>query len=361
MIKNIYKGIIGLVLGATAYGATTFGFPSDYYYLVKWEYAIEDRGVLGLDEYWTIQDKEGKKGALVDLRTRQEAGSKISSGYALVVYDRAKNIANSVFLGNKIDKLNNEIKVKEIFGNDIDTNSIQEFIDDRIKKISPTADKNPLKIGSIKEKKSFINIAYASIGSDTLNSDTFDRADNADLGTDWTPVSGAIEIVSNTAYENDGTAQEKWADFSNSANANYEVRGTYQQIAGGGVSDAYIQCRLADSENWYELRISTFGQDVKIRKTIATVTTELADFDGGYSEGNNYVLRFLCDGTSLSGYVDGGLRVSTTDSDITNMNVPAIKLAKGSSVASTLNDWSVIGTLTSGASPSTVSDIIFFE
>lgn len=144
--------------------------------------------------------------------------------------------------------------------------------------------------------------------------DNFNRSDGDSLGSNWTEVSGDMDIASNK-FSSANSGYALWTGEWPGAGANYFMEAVAN--LGGSVGGVHMIARYVDSSNYYYVHLNTFSQTIYLRKKVAGSDTDLGTFNGGYSNGNNYRVRFELNGTSLKVFVDGTQRISVTDSTFT--------------------------------------------
>ena len=152
----------------------------------------------------------------------------------------------------------------------------------------------------------------------TSIADTFDRADNTNLGADWAEDSGNWAIVSNNVRNNTtGNSYRKlrWTGTA-LASANYSVSGTYRSGASSiGIGPA-ARCVVSATVSYYALII--FGGDVAYLVYINAGAETVLDTGSAITASTNYELRIEVDGTTIRGYVNGVLDMEATNSALSS-------------------------------------------
>lgn len=153
----------------------------------------------------------------------------------------------------------------------------------------------------------------------TLATDSFDRADNADIGANWTQQTGhqAFKIVSNTAQP---------SGFSSNAAENYSgipwPDDQWAQAActtTGGVSAARgpgVALRMSSSaQTWYRCLINEDASaNLCIRKFVNGVSSAITTFTTTYVDGGVFDVQVV--DTTLSVSYQGVLLGTVIDSSI---------------------------------------------
>ena len=81
-----------------------------------------------------------------------------------------------------------------------------------------------------------------------------------------------------------------------------------------------IFARYQDANNYYRLALRSSNK-IQIRKCVGGVNTDLATATYTVATGTWYTLKLEVIGTSLKGYVNGVLQISTTDSALASGKV----------------------------------------
>lgn len=160
-----------------------------------------------------------------------------------------------------------------------------------------------------------------------LFQDDFNRADAGSLGADWgTRGTAAFGIVSNRAQRNDFVGDQNHCAYHATAaygTADYAVQAVHHTRAvGGGEFSGLLGRRVdystADSD-CYSLFLQQGGGGAAHLYRRVSGSYSLLVSSSGFSVplDTDFLLRLEMEGTALRGYVDGVLRVSTTDANIT--------------------------------------------
>lgn len=153
-------------------------------------------------------------------------------------------------------------------------------------------------------------------------SDNFDRADG-EIGANWTEDAGSdIDIVSNKADAiTAGTGNYCRMRYTATAMASTDH---YSQVVvgydAGGPESGPTARQASDVHTNYvfmwDALSATFG--TILRRHVAGAETDLAYGDGDFTVDKTFKVE--CNGTTISGYVDGVLEDSLTDSGVTTGN-----------------------------------------
>lgn len=173
-------------------------------------------------------------------------------------------------------------------------------------------------------------------------SDDFNRS-NGPIGSSWTEVSGnGYSISSNICYSDGGSNNiAVLSDTPSIANGTLIC-----DVSPGGsaFTDASILFRYTDSSNYYEFviedNIGGTGNDFGIVKVVGGSATLVAYWSSSANYSSTYELKVIYNGTSIQGYVDGTLRINTTDSAHSTGNV-GIRTDRGTA-SGTFNDFSIV-------------------
>lgn len=192
----------------------------------------------------------------------------------------------------------------------------------------------------------------------SIYTDQFKRPDSTNISTSapmggaYTEVTGDTQIVSG-ALKNIGlNSHVVTVDAPVMNTADYYVQAIVYTNP-SNASGIGLIIRYVDASNYYYARINTFGNTLKIIKRIAGSETELGNYNGGYTGGNSYTLKFSGTGTTLKAYVNGTERISVTDSDLTSAGKPGLWSDYGNS---TWNNFVISGDMTKTAIPAISSD-----
>jgi hypothetical protein len=101
---------------------------------------------------------------------------------------------------------------------------------------------------------------------------------------------------------------------------NYEVTGTCKIVTGSASNEVSLVVRMADSLNFYWMGLGCWGHEYSISKAVNGVCTEL-EYSGviGDVDANvDYVLKAVCDGSTLELWVDGDKKLEATDTSLTS-------------------------------------------
>lgn len=174
-------------------------------------------------------------------------------------------------------------------------------------------------------------------GGQTINDD-FNRADSADAGANWTPVTGQLQIVSNSARLFDGSsACERYSGVTWTDNQSSEVKVTANATAAAGSGYGVAVRCSASANTFYRLVINGDGEWELIKKVTGS-NTVLTSGTATYSAGA--VLKLSAIGTTITSTYNGSQLDSRTDSAIASGS-PG--LAYSTSLTSgNMDDWTGI-------------------
>jgi hypothetical protein len=163
----------------------------------------------------------------------------------------------------------------------------------------------------------------------TTFTDDFNRANNADLGTNWTPVTGAVawSVNGNAAQADAGGS--RCAEYVNSftpANDQYAqaALGTVDtapgadQPPGGGPA-----VRVATGANTYygALANSLSTSEIELVKVVAGTLTSLGTYTAGSAPVTGDTIRIEASGTTIRVLHNGTERINVSDSSISSGRV----------------------------------------
>lgn len=164
--------------------------------------------------------------------------------------------------------------------------------------------------------------------------DDFDRANGA-MGSNWTTAGdGGLTILNNKAYGNANFEDRYsvWDGTFSPSGADYSVEADVVMVGTGEFADADIIVRFQDVNNYYAMRLWTYGQEIILYKVVGGTKTDLDTYPLFLAHGVRRHMRLEAIGTSIKGYLDGVEVVSATDSSITSAGLPAL-YATGHSAA----------------------------
>jgi pectate lyase len=167
--------------------------------------------------------------------------------------------------------------------------------------------------------------------------DSFDRTDSSNLGSDWAEDSGDWSIVSNNVRQNtSGNSYRKlrWVGASmDSANYSVEVVARSAGITGIG---AAARCAASSAVTYYGYVI--FGGDRAYLVEITAGGEAILDTGSTISSNTNYTLRLEVDGSTLRGYLNGVLDVEATDASLSS-GQPGIMAYGGNEAGTYVTTW----------------------
>ncbi len=179
-----------------------------------------------------------------------------------------------------------------------------------------------------------------------LASDSFDRADSTNLGTNWNELSGSFEIVSNKLKLITHNAADDVCTWIRALGctpeADYEVEAVVQ-FSGGGGGGVGVAARVQDINNYYLVEVSTTGDALDMYKKVSGSHIWLAGYSTTLNESTDYTVKLSVAGTSIKAYLNGVERISVTDSSITAAGRPACRGFSNNN-GQLYNDFAVYGT-----------------
>jgi hypothetical protein len=159
--------------------------------------------------------------------------------------------------------------------------------------------------------------------------DDFNRANNADLGTSWTPVTGSVAWSVNGNAAQADTGGSRCAEYVNSftpANDQYAqaALGTVDnapgadQPPGGGPA-----VRVATGANTYygALANSLSTSEIELVKVVAGTLTSLGTYTAGAAPVTGDTIRIEASGTTIRVLHNGTERINVSDSSISSGQV----------------------------------------
>lgn len=191
--------------------------------------------------------------------------------------------------------------------------------------------------GSTIRRSTTLPLGLAGSGGQTLT-DNFNRADNADLGANWTPVTDQLQIIGNTVQLFSGNdATERYSAVTWTANQSSEAKITAAAATSAGVGYG-VSVRCASAANTcYRLVINGDGE-WELGRVVAGAFTSMASGTTSYSAGA--VLKLSAIGTTITSTYNGSQLNSQTEGTI---STGSPGLAYSSSIASgNIDDWTGI-------------------
>ena len=160
--------------------------------------------------------------------------------------------------------------------------------------------------------------AAAGGGGGQTVSDDFNRADNADLGANWTVVSGESTwtINGNTAIPSSTVADctERYSGVSWTDNQSSEANATAGGSSAGAGPGVAVRC-ASGARTFYRLVIDNAG-NWEMGKMVAGTFTSLATGTTTYSAGA--LIKLSAIGTTITSTYNGSQIDSRTDSSISS-------------------------------------------
>jgi hypothetical protein len=157
-----------------------------------------------------------------------------------------------------------------------------------------------------------VKFVYEGTGT-TLFSDDFEAGNSAK----WTVVTGTWSVVTDgtNVFKQTNNAISAIAYAGTSTWTDYTVQSRIKLYDLNTLSGSGILARYVDSNNFYMLRLHQSGK-VQLYKNIAGTYTLLQEATTTVSTNTWYTLKLVMSGTTLTGYVDGALKVSAADSSL---------------------------------------------
>jgi Pel9A-like, right handed beta helix region/Fibronectin type III domain len=136
----------------------------------------------------------------------------------------------------------------------------------------------------------------------------------------WTRSSGTWAIVTDgsLAYRQSGTSSDSNSRTGSSLWTNISIQARVKPIAFNG-ADRYVgvMTRVVNSNHYYFLALQN-GNRLLLGKRAGSSPITLATKSFTFSTGTFYTLRIDANGSSLSGYVNGTLQLTASDSEFTS-------------------------------------------
>ena len=166
--------------------------------------------------------------------------------------------------------------------------------------------------------------------------DTFDRANSTNLGSDWAEDSGNWEIVSNNLVQ--GTAGNsyrklRWVGAAMDS-SDYSVE-VVARSANLGIGPC-ARCAASSAVTYYAYVI--FGGDAAYLVEITAGGETILDTGSAITASTNYTLRLEVDGSTIRGYLNGVLDVSATDASLAS-GPPGIMAYGGGNANTYVTTW----------------------
>ncbi len=149
-------------------------------------------------------------------------------------------------------------------------------------------------------------------GAATLFSDDFQDGN----ATGWTATSGAWSVVQDSGsyvYYQSSTNEGRTSAGSSSW-TNYAVEAKVKVDNFNGSNRAYVCGRWVDANNYYCASITSSA--LEIRKKVSGSSSTLVSVGSTQTTGNWYTVKLEMNGTAIKMYLNGALKLSTTDSSL---------------------------------------------
>ncbi|MCG3116401.1 MAG: DUF4091 domain-containing protein [Candidatus Manganitrophus sp. SA1] len=143
------------------------------------------------------------------------------------------------------------------------------------------------------------------------NSDTFNRADDTNLGSNWNEYLADFGINGNEVANLDAASQE--ARWTASLGPNQEVSADCKTAAAG--SSCGVMARWVDDGNYYYLRLDPGLGNIVLFKKVNGVYTALGSADRTMAFNTFYRLRLVANGNTLTAYFAGETTPTITATD----------------------------------------------
>jgi len=177
-------------------------------------------------------------------------------------------------------------------------------------------------------------------------SDDFNRADSTNIGSNYTELSGAFEIVSNELKmithnsADDVVTYDPALGLVTAADYEAEVRAKMTVGGGGGVG---VACRVTDINNYYMVEASPGGGNLDLYRKQSGGYNYKGGYAGGITTNVFYTVKLSVTGSAIKAYLAGVERISVTDSNLTSAGKPAIR-GFSSDNGQTYDDFAIYGT-----------------
>jgi hypothetical protein len=166
--------------------------------------------------------------------------------------------------------------------------------------------------------------------------DTFDRANSTNLGSDWAEDSGNWEIVSNNLVQGTtGNSYRKlrWVGAAMDS-SDYSVE-VVARSANLGIGPC-ARCAASSAVTYYAYVI--FGGDAAYLVEITAGGEAILDAGSAIAANTNYTLRLEVEGTAIRGYLNGVLDVSATDASLSS-GAPGVMAYGGNEAGTYVTTW----------------------
>jgi hypothetical protein len=169
--------------------------------------------------------------------------------------------------------------------------------------------------------------------------DTFDRANSTNLGSDWSEDSGDWAINNNNLVQGTtGNAYRKvrWVGAAMDSN-NYSVEVIARSEGGSQGIGPAARCSANTNVTYYSYMI--FGSDRAYLLLIQNGSETILATGSTVAANTNYTLRIEVEGNTIRGYLNGTLDVSATDNTLTS-GPPGVAAYGGTTTNSTyITTW----------------------
>lgn len=178
----------------------------------------------------------------------------------------------------------------------------------------------------------FSNVQTVSTLSATILTDTFTDVDDTDItshtsdsGHSWVAQNGysptqQARVVSNRLMPR--SSLNVYRANVTMPNANYEVEAVLSVLSNTGSVGVTARASATES-TFYAWR---YQSNVWVLlERVAGVDTTLQTFSQTLTAGQTVTAKIVCNGTTIEGYVDGVLRATVTNSDITSAGSPGLR------------------------------------
>ena len=173
-------------------------------------------------------------------------------------------------------------------------------------------------------------------------SDNFNRADNTDLGVNWTGGNNFFQIVSNEVTQTGEFFSDVKRITVSTPNANYTVECDVRLGTANSRPGVFARFTGTDTSNcsYYGLRIIPISSALQIIKNVAFTETSLAIIVLPFVFGQVYRLKIQVDGIEVKGFLDNVLRLTANNPDISSQGHGGI-FCTSSSVSTFWDNFSV--------------------
>jgi hypothetical protein len=160
--------------------------------------------------------------------------------------------------------------------------------------------------------------------------DTFTRADSSSLGTTevggfaWSEDAGDVTLVStgvraNTSNNSYGTFNSGVSNFTLTANVTTSTTADRTVMA--------VVARFQDVSNWVAVEVLDIGASnaLQLSKIVGGGQTIIGTYAAGFGPSEPHLIKIVTSGSNYDVYLDGVLRISTSDAFISTATKQGIR------------------------------------